>query len=849
MLTTRWLYMRYFSRFPLLWMCFSCSYIVLFTYVKGNASHYNLHFWLGLESTTDERGVAAYKACELDDALQGRPVQYREVQGHESVGFLKLFAASGGVVYLDGGVASGFNAVKPHEYSPRLFHVKGKRYTRVRQVPLAVTSLDAGDSFILDLGLIIIQWNGASANVHEQAKAVEVSNALRNERGARPEMVILNQNVNDAVTDPIASKFWQSLGVASAVQPSIPVKAPDSGVAAATRGSNDAFLILDHSGNLSVVPGTTTDSSKWLRASLVENAAYIVDVSSAVFVWTGSQCSAAQKNNAVRAAAARVDGPSAGSRPLWTPVTCVRSGFETADFKAIFYDWEAISAAKLREALAAPPGKSREQLDMEAAALLGGDLERLTQVRSCESAPPVLAGTQGTITTYRIENMTMVPADPTANGHFFSGDSYIVLYQYKAPSGRDEAIIYFWQGAASTTDERGASAILTAALDNQLGGNPVQVRVTQGREPGHFAALFNGAMVIHAGGVGSGFRNVQSVNTTDRDGVGLFHVKGTSQYNVRAVQVVEKAASLNSSDSFVLVTPTQVFRWHGKGASTAEREAAQTVSAAIMNFGVGGAGPTVVPAVDIQEGAEPPQFWAALGGQTAYAALSLLETVHEPRLYCISNKTGVIRVEESGAEPLTQDDLVPDDVMLLDVYEGVFVWVGSQCRSEEKTGAMDVARQYLATVGDGRPAGGFITVVKQGAEPLMFTAQFVGWDAARAAAALQGYVDPYAAKVAQLQQQNAFTVTPSWATQRQAQIAAAPVAASAAAAAPVAAPPSGATYTVQQLRQGVPGIRPDQKEKSLSESDFLATFKMDKSEFEALPKWKKDNVKKSVGLF
>ena len=46
------------------------SYIILNTYKKtpdAGAFSYDLHFWLGEETTQDEAGTAAYKTVELDD--------------------------------------------------------------------------------------------------------------------------------------------------------------------------------------------------------------------------------------------------------------------------------------------------------------------------------------------------------------------------------------------------------------------------------------------------------------------------------------------------------------------------------------------------------------------------------------------------------------------------------------------------------------------------------------------------------------------------------------------------------------------------------------------------------------
>ena len=86
------------------------SYLVLKTKEPKNGGfEWDLYFWLGKDSSIDEMGIAAIKAVELDDSLGGGPIQYREVQEHESDRFRSLFKK--GLIYLDGGVESGFRKV------------------------------------------------------------------------------------------------------------------------------------------------------------------------------------------------------------------------------------------------------------------------------------------------------------------------------------------------------------------------------------------------------------------------------------------------------------------------------------------------------------------------------------------------------------------------------------------------------------------------------------------------------------------------------------------------------------------------------------------------------------------
>ena len=152
-------------------------------------------FWL-----QDEAGAAALKTVELDAALGGRAVQYREVQGHETERFLSYFKPC--IIPQEGGIASGFKHVEAEEYKIRMFTCQGKHVVHVKevslcshcfiativhfrlfsllifiyrwQVPFARSSLNHDDIFILDTANKIFQFNGSNSCIQERAKALEV---------------------------------------------------------------------------------------------------------------------------------------------------------------------------------------------------------------------------------------------------------------------------------------------------------------------------------------------------------------------------------------------------------------------------------------------------------------------------------------------------------------------------------------------------------------------------------------------------------------------------------------------------------------------------------------------------
>jgi len=226
----------------------------------------------------------------------------------------------------------------------------------------------------------------------------------------------------------------------------------------------------------------------------------------------------------------------------------------------------------------------------------------------------------------------------------------------------------------------------------------------------------------------------------------------------------------------------------------------------------------------IEEGAEPAEFWAPLGGKGAYAsAADLPDPVREPRLFQCSNATGSFRVEEIFN--FTQDDLERDDVFLLDTFNEVFVWVGAGSNEIERKAALETAIQYVEQSEDGRSKDTPIYRLNSGFEPPNFTAHFLGWDPVLA----RSNEDPYERKL------------------REASGGKAPALQSAASA----LADYSKKYSYEDLKnKNVPSsVDQANLENYLNDDDFQKVFKTSRKDFESQPKWKKDGAKKAAKLF
>lgn len=760
-------------------------YLILNTFEKSGIVNQDLHFWLGEHSSQDERGAAAYQTVFLDDQLGGRPVQYREVQHYESPKFMSLFP---NLQYLNGGVDSAFNKVGPKQYKPRLLHLKGKRNVRVAEVPLKAESMNQGDVFILDCGLKLYQWNGSHANKFEKAKGLEVlQNIKDNERNGQAEIFVLESS-NETNAD-----FWNILGGKK------PIKGADEG------GSDDEVkveptkLFLANGNNL-----TEVATGEFERGALNTHDIFVVDKSNEVFLWLGKAANKESKKNIMRQASEFL---RSSGRPDHTPVVRVTEGAEPVNFTSCFKNWN-------------PPRVVGVGVEKKATQEEKVDLEALRTRQVAEEK--MVDDATGKLQIWRIENFNKVELPTNLYGQFFSGDSYILLYTYQV-RGKDKHIIYFWQGRASSNDEKGSSALLAKDLDDSMGGEPVQVRVVQNKEPNHFLSLFKGKMVVHEGGVPSAFKNRNETSNVSVDGIGLYHVRGTNDINTRGVQVPASASSLNSSDCFVLKTDDAVYVWQGRGANDGERAVATNIANILKgNRGV----------QQVAEGSESEAFWSAIGGRGDYPQTKTLEHgAYEPRLFhCTTAQKGYFTCEE--IPNFTQDDLINDDVMLLDTYDEVFVWVGHDATKAERDKSIETAIDYVKSAKDGRSVDTPIFKVISGSEPPNFTCHFHGWSDDKA----QDFADPYLKKLGQIKS--------SLGERKEAGVE------RVGAHSIGFATPGTVVYTYEQLKTNqAPNIDLANKELYLNDQEFKSLFGMDKAAFAKLPKWKQADSKKKVQLF
>ncbi|XP_066861805.1 villin-like protein isoform X6 [Kogia breviceps] len=549
----------------------------------------DLHYWVGKEAGVEAQGTAGSFVQHLQEALGGATVQHREAQGHESACFLSYFRP--GIIYRKGGLASALKHVETNMYNiQRLLHIRAGKHVSASEVELSWHSFNKSDIFLLDLGKMMIQWNGPQTSTAEKARGLALTRSLQDrERGGRAQIGVVD---DEAEATDLMQIMEAVLGCrVGNLHTAMPSKSIDQ-----LQKANVRLYHVYEKGKDVVIQELSTCP---LAQDLLQGEnCYILDQGGfKIYVWQGRMTSLQEKKAAFSRALGFIQ---AKGYPSYTNVEVVDEGAESAAFKQLFRSWS---------------GEQRKNKHLRGKGKL---LQVKLDVGKLHSHPELAAQLRmvddgsGKVEVWYIQDSCRQPVDPTHHGQLCAGNCYLVLYTYQK-MGLIQYILYLWQGLQAAAHKIKALKSNAEELDLQYRGVLVQEHVTMGSEPPHFLAIFQGQLVIFQGSAGHDGKGQPESATR------LFHIRGTDSYNTWTLEVPARASALNSNDIFLLATAglcylwfgkapsvAQIFLWLGAAASQWKQEAVAWSQEYLKTHPAGRS--LATPIVLVKQGHEPPTF-------------------------------------------------------------------------------------------------------------------------------------------------------------------------------------------------------------------------------------------------
>merc|ERR1711991_1160648 len=274
-----------------------------------------------------------------------------------------------------------------------------------------------------------------------------------------------------------------------------------------------------------------------VSCKLLDNKSiFVITAPGELYVWYGKETGLLRRNQAkaqaIQMYKSKKDLQSTSNYTLyqndWVQIREIHQNKEDYVFRQKFPDWVEMSATGV-------PLDPLVLLEIFSRKMLDFNPTKVTQITDVD----------GSLDIWVAKDHGKVPISKVNYGEFFNGNSYIVLYQ-----GGQGRVVCSWQGSLSHVSWEHAADSIKAVqkialssvdlLKRKSTTIPI-VRVTEGDEPGHLLALFNGAFIVRQG----------KFDSFEKRLVLMYHVRGRDPFTCRVVECLLSRKALRSEDAFL----------------------------------------------------------------------------------------------------------------------------------------------------------------------------------------------------------------------------------------------------------------------------------------------------------
>ncbi|XP_037959532.1 villin-like protein quail isoform X2 [Teleopsis dalmanni] len=764
-----------------------------------------LHFWFGTKASDQTRANLTHKINELDKYFGHTCTIYRDCQESESARFMSYFRK---------GLTIRSSEIAGTSASQHLFRVEGRRWLRCTQMPDINWEHFASDyCMVLVTENCVYVWLGRFSSTVERRNSLNWASKL-----AKPEteVIVLEDGYEQALPENHKQQ-WNSI---------LPLH--DRFVSQGTAADSEKHLLKKikifkccyKKSRLHLDEVNSIEPNKKDLEDI--ESSYILDAGGrGVWLWVGRNALQNTQINCIRIARSYANKKN---YPYGTQVVRVVDGYEPSEFIRLFpnaqTEWNSSNIT--RRPLSAGYGRVENNI--------------LVQRPKMAADMQLIDDGCGARKIYRVYEKLIQEQPDNALPMFCSKNCYVICYSVRLNASNPtdaqnvgvKHVVYNWIGSEASHNVKKMAEKYAKKCFEESSSKCILVQIHEFCETPHFLQMFGGKFIIIA--------NERQINYT-ADGLDLgnilfvFKCYGNATYNTRTMETFPMT-SLTPTHCYV-VKSDQIYVWCGTHTTGDEREMAKNIGAMFGQYSL------------VIQGREPPNFWklnehltSPISSDVSFAYKNtndnMVRSVMVPQLLTIWSQRNQIRTFEIIG--YDQSDLIPECTYILDTGSVCFIWLGEHASNCKKQTELHFVSYYIKHIHIPRKPSTAIIVVKQNSEPNIFTGHFENWniDHWKDYVSYENLRNTFNINVVKTQNGSSSESIPSfYEAHREFD--------------------QHAKFPLKVLQQEVSAlpdvVSPLKREEHLTHDDFVRTFNMTFPEYDQLPTWKKQELKKKHKLF